>query len=268
MNNLINFFSQIKLKLEINPTDLRQLLEFFEGSISADKDKLALLIHLIMVKNHFQFGDTYELNQTKDVNNFNKLNYNLIRTDNKLDTNQSVRILLCSNLIIVLLKSGRATVDIQLKYKSFLTRFLKINLELSLFDSQMKLNEFERSFKDSILLPFKAHVKLEILNDKKFLKAENPLSLNSFYTGLNDLPIELLIFRLVLRFLNIESIVALCKANKFVHKVLSDQITSNSVWKFLVLRDYKNVDLTNVNNFRNKYVEQYLILKRFHRYRF
>lgn len=231
----------------------------YSSQIQNEKDKLAVIIDLIMLKSGFKCGQN-DLNQTKG-SQFNKLVYNQARTDFKSKEFNYYQ--LKSNLIIILLQSG-TQIDLTGKYGNFTTGFLKINLREFFYEPQFyvtkKLNlnlvtkEFEIKFKDTILNPIKF-----------YLKTTELISETSFINGLCDLPVELIV-KLALNYLDVHSIVKLTKLNKYFYNLINSNSSSDgSIWFKLIRRDFDpTIDLLDVN-YRIHYVKLYHSRKLFNK---
>ncbi len=232
--------------LAANQGDLASLLQFYEHEIAKNslKDKLAVLIHFIMIKNHFRFGQNYEINQSRDEKFYNKLMYNQFSIENTIDQtkNLSLEFLDGKFLTINLLKTSETTLDIQFKWSKFTTQFLKVaGFVDSWFENEKKLKEFELNFRQKCLVPFKIHLKNEICSGANWIHVNRVENLASFHVNLIDLPNELLVFKLIASYLNIKSIVSFDLSCKFVHNLLNNDTKSpDSVWKLLLERDFKN----------------------------
>lgn len=226
----------------------------YASAIDTEKDKLAVVIHLIMTRSGFKYSadEECDFKQTRGAQ-FNKIFYDQIRSDFKSREVSYYR--LKSNLIVILLQSGNS-VDISVKYLTFMSSFLKLNLNEFFNEPKFyiakKLNlnsvskQFEIKFKDALLNPVKF-----------FLKSTELTSELNFINGLCDLPVELIV-RLTLTYLDIHSIVKLTKLNKNLYNLINSNVSStSSVWFKLIRRDFnRDFNLTDVD-FRVHYIKLY-----------
>lgn len=226
---------EIKRKSDLDIDDIEGFFDAFKCEIENEKDKLAVMAHLIMIRENFLFlkdeMQNFYLNQVKNKNYFNKLSYNCFRSQRP-----SIEYIFDSNILVCVLKSGKY-VDIELKYKNFNSKFLKIDLNDFFYnylkssnEKKMKLfKDFELKFKSSILVPFKF-----------YLKSTNEI-FQHIVNGLSDLPVELLIFKLSLKYLDIRSISSLMQTSKHFYQMFnSDLKSSKSIWCYLIRRDFRN----------------------------
>ena len=223
-----DFFKRLNTQYELDERDLTKAFDLFKDQIDADKDKLAVILHLIMLKENFFFDAgtefSIEMNQIKG-DAYNKLTYNRIR----LAANSTFQ--MNSNLVITLLKSGKHA-EIHCIYKSFHpVSTIRVNFnDASLLDSNYLNKTLRVSFADRLLLPFKC-----------FLRNENSeaLSASRFVTGLVDLPVELLLFKIILKYLNIKNIGCLMQTSKYFYDLFNADVASEkSIWLCLLRRDF------------------------------
>lgn len=239
------YFKALKQNIDLEEKNVDDALEIFKPQIDTgtdgDKDRFAILIHLIMVQNDFCFSlksaneannqtqlkESFEMNQTKG-NMFNKINYNCFGIMNF--KNEKKLFELESNLIISILKTGKE-IGVHCKYQSFNSQFLKFNL-----------NDYFSSGKTAprVVFNFNKRLKVEFTNKiliplKQFLKP-------NFFIGLTDLPNELLIYRIMLKYLNIKDIMSLDLTCKYFYGILNsgDQTSDKSIWFRLLQRDFKS----------------------------
>ena len=233
-------------------------LDKYSNEINNDKDKLAIIIHLIMLQSGLRYieNEFDILKQTKG-SQFNKLYYNQTKIDFKSKDADYYQ--LKNNLIIVILQSG-GNVDINAKYADYSSSFIKQSLKEFFYEPQFyvtkKLNlnqvteKFEIDFKNKILNPFKFYLKQNELNTNFLLN-------NNYINGLIELPIEL-VFNLALNYLDINSIVALNRTNKYFYNLFnSDTLTESSLWLKLIKRDFKKESTNLTSNYRSQYVKLY-----------
>jgi hypothetical protein len=247
---------------------LNEKFKIYSNEIETDKDKLAILLHLIMLDSGF----TNTNNVIKQIkrNQFNKIYYNQTKVNLK-QQGQSIVYSLKHDLILILLQSG-STIDLNMKYDTFSSAFMKLNLKHIFYQPQFYVskqtdlteikNNLEIEFKNKILNPFKFYL--------KSIELDKCLSENyNYINGILDLPIELII-KLALVYLDINSIVCLFSTNCYLYKLFnSDQMSDSSIWLKLIKRDFKtcvlNTSTTNNVNYRNKYVKLYFDQKLFNK---
>lgn len=205
------------------------------------KEKLAQLIHLILYRENFCFVNENGEKLSTIISNeeiyFTKIYYNHYQDKEKLIN--------LDNIFITLLKSGRC-IDINLKSNKFSSNFIKLNLD-DFFDdfSLYKIQNFELNFMNDVLIPFKFYLR-------------SNFSLTTV-KGLVDLPIELII-EIILKYLDIKSIVKLSQTCSFFRKLFdSDQIP---LWQKLIDRDFKqttplNTNHLKVSNSKREYIKLY-----------
>ena len=244
---------------------LNEKFKIYSNDIENDKDKLAVLLHLIMLDSGFT--NTNNFKQIKR-DQFNKIFYNQTKVNLK-QQGQSIVYSLKHDLILILIQSG-STIDLNKKYATFSSAFMKLNLKHSFYQPPFYVtkqtdlteikNNLEIEFKDKILNPFKFYLK-SIEFDKCLNENYN------YINGILDLPIELII-KLALVYLDINSIVCLFSTNCYLYKLFNlDQMSDSSIWLKLIKRDFKTCVLntsTNVN-YRNKYVKLYFDRKLFNK---
>lgn len=254
-----DFFRIAKLSLEIGQTEVNRLFELFGDECGTNKDKLALIVHLIMIKNHFKYsGDNLAISQRKDDTYYNKISYNVFQRENKLDPRKSIKITLESSLVITLLKSTSTRVEIQLKFKHFLTEFIRVDIDDEFFESRNRLRRFQNDFQSKILIPGKLNIKNQLLQGTESIsQVDMPNNLNSFYTNLPDLPVEILVYRLAARYLNVRAVCVLSMLNRQSYLLFNGDLTSTeSIWRTLIKRDFKDFDLSQFSgDYRKKYSE-------------
>jgi len=255
---------RLKLNYELDEIDLVAAFEFYHSHLDvnkSDKDRLAIIIHLIMLKENFaNERDHLELNQSVG-GLYNKLNYNLIL----VDARQNLKFTLSSNLVVTLLKSGKF-VELHCKYKMFHSEFLKINLsELFVAKKQLEhaalnfdyLNKHLRvNFVDKCLMGVKSCIKNENLDICRQARY--------FSNGLVDLPVEILLFKIVLKYLNVKNIGRLMQTSKYFYDLLNGDVsTDKSIWFYLLRRDFGNAaavasnNSTSLVNFKKAYFKNY-----------
>ena len=235
-----SLLKRLKLNYELDEIDLVTAFNFYnthlDANASNDKDRLAIIIHLIMIKENFAHeSGRLELNQCVGAV-YNKINYNFIWSN---DCQQNLSSKLSSNLIVTLLKSGKC-VEIHCIYKSFHSEFFKVNLNELFVKKQQEhvslnfdyLNKTLRTtFVDKCLMGVKSCIKNENL--------EFFLQTRCFSSGLADLPVEIFIFKIVLKYLNVKHIVRLMQTSKYFHDLLNGDVsTGKSVWFYLLKRDF------------------------------
>jgi hypothetical protein len=256
VSNLESFLKRIKLEIHFEWADFEYALEnFYFNDINDNKDKICLLIHLIMIQQSFNTiieENTYRgINQSKSEF-YNKITYNSINfKDNYIK--------LTSNILITVLKSGN-TVDIHLKYKTYNTKFL--TLKLNEFFQTSSLTE---EIREKMLIKFQIDFKDIILNPFKHYLRSNEDGNISLINGLIDLPLEI-IFKICTNYLSVKSIVSLASTCNYLNKILFSNLTkSETIWNKLIYRDFKikltinDATLTNTN-----YLQEY---KKYHRKR-
>ena len=240
---------RIKLAINFKWADFEDAYKtFYANDVNDNKDKICLLIHLIMMQQNFSYYDpkskkntNHEINQIKS-DLYNKITYNSISSNTDL-------IHLNSNILITILKSGN-NVDIHLKFKNYNTKFLSVKLnEMFQMQSNAEIKDksfdkFQLDFKDSILNPFKHYLRL---NEDIFL-----------INGLIDLPYEI-IFKLCTNYLNIKSILCLASSCCYLNKILFSNLTkSDSIWNKLIYRDFKvKLTLNDATLLNNNYLKEY-----------
>lgn len=237
---------KLNLEIDLKNEHVQELFELFErtGADVTGKDRLAVLVHYFTVKNSIVNRDGLQPNELKDDRFFNKLYYDTIRAGNET-------LPLDGRVLVCVLKSGKYC-DIELKYKNFASNFLKVNLDEleSLKQREKFVKLFERDFTDRCLIPLKH----ELVREKPDLKQR--LGAN-FLVSLWDLPNELLVYKLILKYLNIKSIVALGLTCKHFYELVND--SRSPVWERLVRRDFPNVTHPDINDFKTRYRRMYLI---------
>lgn len=213
----------------------------------SNKEKLARLINLILVRENFyflnEFGEKLDTKISADDTYFTKIYFNHYQYKEKFIN--------LNNVFITMLKSGRF-VDINLKNNKFSSNFIKLNLD-DFFDnlSLEKIQNFKINFVNDVLVPFKFYLK-------------SNFSLN-IITGLIDLPMELII-QISVRYLDIKSIVKLSQTCRYFKALFdSDQI---QIWQNLISRDFKqiiplNTTDPNMSNSKNEYAKLYQNTKMF-----
>ncbi|CAF0704547.1 unnamed protein product [Brachionus calyciflorus] len=254
MDSKKDIFHKIELNLDYFIGYLVQKAE----QIQTNKDKLSFLIHLLISRERFSFKQNqnepqvdYNLHKIqKDEIYFTKIFYNHFQND-------QIEYLFDSNIIITLLKSGRF-IEIQLKYKNYLSNFYKINLDEMFLDlNTKKLKLFELNFKNVILIPFKFYLK-------------SMFDINTGITGLTDLPIELII-HLSLKYLDIKSIVSLSQTCRYFCKLLNPDLDRTiPFWEKLIMRDFKvYIGHKEVShNYKQEYTRLHKSTKKFKLYRY
>jgi hypothetical protein len=220
-----SFLNKLKLKINFDRKDFDEAnKDFFANDVADAKDKVAVLVHLIMVQQNFIFlvsdqcqDPTSRIEQIKS-DLYNKISYNAVR----LKASDQI-IKLDSNILITILKSGN-NLDIHLKYKEFNSVFLKVNLG-DLFLLNQNLETFQVRFKDDLLNPLKLYLRTS---------AENINLIN----GLVDLPFEI-VYKLCTTYLNVKTIMALSRSCRQINRLIfSDLKSSNSIWNKLIKRDF------------------------------
>jgi hypothetical protein len=217
---------KILKKLELNEDDFARVFQLFENALT-HKDRLSALTHYLMLKNGLSWSRSVKMEQKKDDNNFNILNYNTI---GRLPEAAS----LSSNVTLSLLQSGKTRINLQLKFGQFKTVFLAVEL-----NSKISWNTYFENFKieflNKLLLPFKFHLKSNLqceLELREYLSKNDPSQV--FPVGLLDLPNELLVYKIILKYLNYKSICALGATCKHLNRAVDE------LWKLLLKRDYPN----------------------------
>lgn len=248
------FLKTIKLKLFLDQSDIDQGLDIYRDYIKDDFDRLAVLIHLVMLQSDFKHikAETVDPNADLYINmtvgrSFNKLSYNQVQ-EHTLEN---------KNLILTFIRSGASHADLNLKCGTFNSTFLKINLDMMPKLSDAKtIVSLTNDFKDCLLNPFKYSLKSQI----------------KLINGLVDLPVELF-YKLAVTYLNIRSVVALMRTSRhFMSLLNADQTSCNSLWFLLFKRDWVTI-YTSANNrdwlesnatinFRTDYIKKYRALRR------
>ncbi|RNA26993.1 F-box only 7 [Brachionus plicatilis] len=237
----------MKNTLKKSPLNIEDYKSYL-SEIDSNKQKLAYLIHLILLRENFCFlndnGQKMDAKISNDEIYFTKLYYNHYQykeTFINLD-----------NVLITLLKSGRF-VDMNLKNKNFSSKFLKLNLDDFFADLSLdKIQNLELNFKNEVLIPFKI-----------YLKSNFDLNI---ITGLSDLPIELII-EISLKYLDIRSIVKLSQTCRYFRKLL-DSDGKIPFWQKLIARDFKQLIPLNTTDqsllgSKREYIKLYKNSKRF-----
>lgn len=260
-----DFFQSAKLNLEIDKNEVRRLFELFDcDATNNNKDKLALVVHLIMIKSHFKSShNSLAITQSKDDSYYNKMSYTVFEKENRQDPCKSIKISLAASIVISLLKSTSSRVEIQLKYKHFLSQFLRVDLDDELFESSRRLQQFQTQFQNVILIPAKLNIKASLLHggggsESIAQVVDNPNNLDSFCIDLTDLPVEILVYRLAARYLNARGVCAMSMLNRQSYLLFNGNPTSTeSIWRTLIQRDFKECDLSEFSgDYRKKYAEQ------------
>jgi hypothetical protein len=246
----VSFLKRLKQNYEFDEIDLVTAFDIFQVQLdnTNEKDRLAVIVHLIMLKENFAYNDRailLELTQTKG-SVYNKLNYNLIVIDEKHLSNFSMS----SNLVVTLLKSGKC-IEIHCKYKSFHSEFVKVNLgdlfvkkndEHLRFDFDYLNRNFRINFVDKCLMGVKSCIKsenFEFFSQTRF-----------FSNSLVDLPVEVLLFKIVLKYLNVKNVGRLMQTSKYFYDLLNaDVSTEKSIWFYLLKRDFGTAAVNKATNF-------------------
>jgi len=257
----VSFLKRLKQSYEIDEIDLVTAFGIFQVQLDAnnEKDRLAVIVHLIMLKENFAYNDTttlLELNQTKG-SVYNKLNYNLVVIDERDLSDFSMS----SNLVVTLLKSGKC-IEIHCKYKSFHSEFVRVNLG-DLFvkknDEHLRMNfdylngSFRVNFVDNCVMGVKSCIKSE--NSELFSRTR------FFSNSLVDLPVEVLLFKIVLKYLNVKNVGRLMQTSKYFYDLLNADVnTEKSIWFYLLKRDFGTAALnkaTNLVDYKKSYFKNY-----------
>jgi hypothetical protein len=233
---------KLKTELFFNQEELSESFTYYSHLIHNDLDRLTVLIHLIMIQANFKYNEqtSHSCENISFMNIhkgsfYNKLAYNKLDYSHT-ENNEALNDKLESDLIIVLIRSGKS-VDLNLKFNKFESSFMKINLNDE-FTSQT-IKSMIIQFRNKILNPFKFH----------YSKISNK---NLIY-GLLDMPIEI-IYKLVLNYLDIRSIIALQNSSKHLYRILSVDQPSQFIWKRLLFRDFKIDTNLATESYRKKYI--------------
>ncbi len=238
--NLSAFLKHIKQNLYLVEDDLKLGLTLFSAHTQTDFDRLAIILHLIMIQARFIPVNSDDFISITKENFHIKLSYNQIEP---IHSNKSEQ--LKNNLIIILVKTSSTKAVVTLKHEKFLSSFLDLELKIDNLDLKQVTNDF----KSKVLNPFKF-----AFRDHKLIN------------GLSDLPVELQ-FRLVNKYLDIRSFTRLIQTSRYFNDLFNSTPNNSceSVWFHLFRRDWDKHDslkkewvTTNSGiNFRSDYIKNY-----------
>jgi hypothetical protein len=261
-SNLKSLFERLQRIDKCNSNDVNELFKLFIDQISNEKDKLAIIIHSIMITSRFgnlrddqvdekRTTPTFKIEQTRNKH-FNRIKYNFVYND------RNVPLRLPSVICVNLLKSGR-NLDINAKIDKYNSPFLKVNLteffsEPPYFfrqreDISTASNEFAVNFKNEVLNPLRFHL-------RERYAAEG---LGSFIIGLVDLPVEI-VHRIALNYLSVKSILALARSCTYFWRILC--LGNDSVWPKLIKRDFKSYSVDESLSYSSQYKRFYRLKRK------
>ena len=249
INGILN---ELDKEIDLNNSIIHRGFDFFASDIDNDKDRLAILLHLILLQNGFRFS--YEPNEsTKFLNQkksslYNKLFYNQVLLKSK-----KIHFELKSSLIITLLKNGNM-LNINLKYGLFDSVSFCVNLKEFFF--MPKVFIARKSDFTEVARDFSVNFKNKVLNPlKQFIKTNENFAVSGFYIHITDLPYEIL-FKIIIKYLDLKSIKSLMLTSKYLNDLINYQLTSKaSIWNSLIQRDFKDDQARELNCrcFKEKY---------------
>lgn len=261
-NNIDAYFNYLKHKYDINEQDINLGIEKYKNFIQKQEqqqnvciyNRLAILIHLIMLQNGFKYLSIDDNTAKSTINliqhkHFMQLNYNYYNQNDNYHKNREIKFDSSIKIIVNVISSvNRFT--IQAFYKNYKTTdVLMLNqkqLDACFSDYASPTTSILGiiiDFKNLVLNRLKQHI-----YETTYLTSKS--NIDTLLTNINIIyiPNELLIK--ITRYLDLKSALNLSITNKLFYKFILDNSFSSScnyLWKHYLKRDFTQRQLNDVN---------------------